>query len=169
MGYESLTSELNWICDNAWKVTLGQSMFFIGSVVGTLIFGLLADVLGNERKKMRKQLNSLRLIKRFFWFPGRLPILILANIIAMLGNILTIFGTSVVRFSIFRFISGLATDSNFVMMYILGKFSIKRFMIKKAELRAAMHFDILKSVIHSTMRYLSFLPYMLLTIAVFCL
>uniref|UniRef100_A0ABK9MZV8 Major facilitator superfamily (MFS) profile domain-containing protein n=1 Tax=Glossina morsitans morsitans TaxID=37546 RepID=A0ABK9MZV8_GLOMM len=95
MGYESLTSELNWICDNAWKVTLGQSMFFIGSVVGTLIFGLLADVL------------------------GRLPILILANIIAMLGNILTIFGTSVVRFSIFRFISGLATDSNFVMMYIL--------------------------------------------------
>ncbi|KAL9888582.1 organic cation transporter protein isoform 1-T7 [Glossina fuscipes fuscipes] len=95
MGYQSLTSELDWICDNAWKVTLGQSMFFIGSVMGTLIFGLLADVL------------------------GRLPILILANIIAMLGNILTIFGTSVVRFSIFRFISGLATDSNFVMMYIL--------------------------------------------------
>ncbi|XP_061391955.1 organic cation transporter-like protein [Musca vetustissima] len=95
MGYESLTSELNWICDNAWKSTLGQSMFFVGSVVGSLVFGILADIV------------------------GRLPILIIANAVAMLGNVLTIFGTDLVTFSFFRFISGLATDSNFVMMYIL--------------------------------------------------
>ncbi|XP_073837962.1 organic cation transporter-like protein [Musca autumnalis] len=95
MGYESLTSELNWICDDAWKLTLGQSMFFVGSVVGSLVFGILADMV------------------------GRLPILIIANMVAMLGNILTIFGTDLVSFSFFRFISGLATDSNFVMMYIL--------------------------------------------------
>jgi len=37
----------------------------------------------------------------------------------MLGNLLTIFGTNLVLFGLFRFISGLATDSNFVMMYIL--------------------------------------------------
>ena len=42
--------------------------------------------------------------------------------IAMLGNVLTAFGTTPILFCIFRFISGLATDSNFVMMYILGKF-----------------------------------------------
>ncbi|KAM7359986.1 organic cation transporter-like protein isoform 1-T7 [Cochliomyia hominivorax] len=95
MGYESLTSELDWICDNAWKLTLGQSMFFVGSVVGSLVFGFLADLV------------------------GRLPILIMANMIAMTGNILTIFGTDLITFSLFRFISGLATDSNFVMMYIL--------------------------------------------------
>ena len=46
MGYESLTVELNWICDSRWKLTLGQSMFFVGSVVGTLGFGILADVVG---------------------------------------------------------------------------------------------------------------------------
>lgn len=46
MGYESLTSELNWICDDAWKLTLGQSMFFVGSVVGSLTFGILADMVG---------------------------------------------------------------------------------------------------------------------------
>ncbi|XP_075145743.1 organic cation transporter protein isoform X2 [Haematobia irritans] len=95
MGYESLTSELNWICDDAWKLTLGQSMFFVGSVVGSLLFGVLADIV------------------------GRLPILIAANMVAMVGNVLTIFGTDLISFSIFRFISGLATDSNFVMMYIL--------------------------------------------------
>ncbi|XP_037950517.1 organic cation transporter protein [Teleopsis dalmanni] len=95
MGYESITSELNWICDSAWKLTLGQSMFFVGSVVGSLIFGFLADL----------------------W--GRMPILIIANLVAMAGNILTIFGTTLPLFCLFRFISGLATDSNFVMMYIL--------------------------------------------------
>uniref|UniRef100_A0A1I8P6Z5 Major facilitator superfamily (MFS) profile domain-containing protein n=1 Tax=Stomoxys calcitrans TaxID=35570 RepID=A0A1I8P6Z5_STOCA len=95
MGYKSFTSELNWICNDGWKLSLGQSMFFVGSVVGSLVFGVLADMV------------------------GRLPILIAANMVAMLGNILTIFGTDLISFSIFRFISGLATDSNFVMMYIL--------------------------------------------------
>ncbi|XP_004518133.1 organic cation transporter protein isoform X1 [Ceratitis capitata] len=95
MGYQSFTSELNWICDRAWQVTLGQAMFFVGSVVGSLLFGFLADSL------------------------GRLPILIAANVVAMVGNSLTVFGTTLPTFSFFRFLSGMATDSNFVMMYIL--------------------------------------------------
>ncbi|XP_068152102.1 organic cation transporter-like protein [Drosophila tropicalis] len=95
MGYESYTSDMNWICDQAWKLTLGQSMFFVGSVIGTLSLGYLADIV------------------------GRLPILIVANVIAMLGNLLTIWGTNLILFCTFRLISGFATDSNFVMMYIL--------------------------------------------------
>ncbi|EDW68103.1 organic cation transporter-like protein [Drosophila virilis] len=95
MGYQSFTSEMNWICGEAWKLTLGQSMFFVGSVVGTLVLGYLADIV------------------------GRLPILILANLIAMTGNLLTMFGTSLPLFCIFRLIAGFATDSNFLMMYIL--------------------------------------------------
>ncbi|XP_017845506.1 solute carrier family 22 member 1 isoform X2 [Drosophila busckii] len=95
MGYKSFTSELNWICDKAWQLTLGQSMFFVGSVLGTLLLGYLADIV------------------------GRLPILIVANLIAMLGNLLTIWGTNLTLFCVFRLISGFATDSNFLMMYIL--------------------------------------------------
>lgn len=97
MGYESFTSDMNWICMDAWKLTLGQSMFFVGSVVGTLSLGYLADIM------------------------GRVPILIIANLIAMFGNLLTIFGTNLILFCIFRLISGFATDSNFLMMYILSK------------------------------------------------
>jgi len=52
---------------------------------------------------------------------GRLPILIVANLIAMTGNLLTIWSTNVTLFCMFRMISGIATDSNFVMMYILGE------------------------------------------------
>ncbi|XP_030374609.1 organic cation transporter-like protein [Scaptodrosophila lebanonensis] len=95
MGYESYASDMGWICDQAWKLTIGQSMFFVGSVVGTLLLGYLADRV------------------------GRLPILIVANVIAMGGNMLTIFGTTLPLFCLFRLISGFATDSNFVMMYIL--------------------------------------------------
>lgn len=71
-------------------------MFFVGSVVGTQIFGALADNI------------------------GRLPVLIFANVMALIGNGVTVFSTNVPVFSLSRFISGLAVDSNFLMMYILG-------------------------------------------------
>ena len=86
--------QLLWVCDERWKATVGQSMFFVGSVFGVL-FGVLADRI------------------------GRLPILILANLTAMIGNLATMFSDGVVSFSAARFVSGCATDSNFVMMYIL--------------------------------------------------
>lgn len=92
-------SQLDWVCDSAWKSTLGQSLFFIGSVIGSLLFGVWADRI------------------------GRLPVLVISNLMAMIGNGATIFATNVVAFAICRFIAGLATDTNFVMMYILGKFA----------------------------------------------
>lgn len=94
-GYRSMTSDLNWVCQDAWKSIMGQSTYFIGSVVGTLVLGIMADVI------------------------GRLPVLILAHLFGMIGNGLTIFATDEITFAICRFISGIATDNNFVMMYIL--------------------------------------------------
>lgn len=86
------------MCDSAWKSTLGQSLFFVGSVIGSLAFGVWADRI------------------------GRLPVLIISNLMAMIGNGTTIFATNVIAFGFCRFVAGLATDTNFVMMYILGKF-----------------------------------------------
>lgn len=76
-------------------------MFFVGSVFGTQIFGGLADSI------------------------GRLPVLIFANVMGLIGNGITVFSTNVSIFSISRFVSGLAVDSNFIMMYILGKFFLR--------------------------------------------
>lgn len=94
-GYKSMTSELNWVCDDTWKSITGQSAYFIGSCIGTLTLGILADII------------------------GRLPVLIMAHTFGIVGNGLTIFATHEIAFALCRFISGLATDSNFYMMYIL--------------------------------------------------
>jgi MFS transporter, OCT family, solute carrier family 22 (organic cation transporter), member 4/5 len=94
-GYQSMTSELNWVCQNAYKSITGQAFYFIGSVVGTFVLGILADIF------------------------GRLPILIVAHMLGVIGNGLTIFASNFIAFSLSRFIGGLASDNNFVMMYIL--------------------------------------------------
>jgi len=65
---------------------------------GTLIFGLLGDRI------------------------GRIKALILANFCGFLGDFSTIFTDNLTAFSITRFVSGLAIDSNTYLMYILGEF-----------------------------------------------
>lgn len=94
-GYKSMTSELNWVCQDTYKSIMGQSCYFIGSVIGTFVMGIYADII------------------------GRLPILIIAHLFGIFGNGLTIFATNPIAFAFCRFVSGLATDNNFFMMYIL--------------------------------------------------
>ncbi|XP_060516080.1 organic cation transporter protein-like isoform X2 [Cylas formicarius] len=94
-GYISIVQELNWVCGESWKSALGQSVFFVGSVVGGIVLGILADNI------------------------GRLHTLVLANMFALLGNAVTILSNNVVLFAVSRFFAGCATDTNFVMMYII--------------------------------------------------
>ncbi|XP_018321665.1 organic cation transporter protein [Agrilus planipennis] len=94
-GYISLTEELELICENSWKPALGQSVFFIGSVFGSLAFGALADHI------------------------GRLHVLVASNMFAFLGNLTTLLSSNLILLCLSRFLAGLATDANFVMMYII--------------------------------------------------
>ncbi|CAG9759860.1 unnamed protein product [Ceutorhynchus assimilis] len=94
-GYISIVQELNWVCSDSWKPVLGQSVFFIGSVLGGIVLGVLADNI------------------------GRLHVLVLANMFAFVGNGITTLSNNAIVFSISRFIAGCATDANFVMMYII--------------------------------------------------
>ncbi|XP_033300362.1 carcinine transporter-like [Bombus bifarius] len=93
--YISVAAEQKWVCDESYKATLAQSIFFMGSIVGGIIFGWLADKY------------------------GRVPILIATNVFAFVGGICTIYITKFWEFCICRFIVGVAYDNSFVMAYIL--------------------------------------------------
>nr|CAD7576902.1 unnamed protein product [Timema californicum] len=94
-GYQSIVSEFDWVCDDDWKPALGQSLFFAGCLFGTLGLGVMADHV------------------------GRLPVLGLANMLSLFGNLATYFTRDLPQLGASRFLTGLATDTNFVIMYIL--------------------------------------------------
>ncbi|EDV98606.1 organic cation transporter protein [Drosophila grimshawi] len=94
-GYESITTELEWVCDDAYKLAVGQSFFFVGSVLGTIFFGYLADRI------------------------GRLKACMLTTLTGAFGDFITSFVHSLPFFSAGRFIAGLSTDTQYILMYIL--------------------------------------------------
>ena len=34
---------MNWVCDDAWKPATGNSIFYVGGMIGTILFGAMAD------------------------------------------------------------------------------------------------------------------------------
>ncbi|XP_011208243.2 organic cation transporter protein [Bactrocera dorsalis] len=94
-GYRSITTDLKWICNDAYQAATGQSFFFLGSIIGTIFFGFLADKI------------------------GRLPALICTTLAGAFGDFLTSFVTSLPAFALFRFVSGLSNDTIFYLMYIM--------------------------------------------------
>nr|CAH7757724.1 unnamed protein product [Callosobruchus chinensis] len=65
--YDSISTELDWVCDNSALPSTAQSIFFCGAILGGLVFGWLAD--------------------RF----GRIPALVGTNVAGFIGGIATTF------------------------------------------------------------------------------
>lgn len=86
-----------WVCEKAYLPTVAQSVFFLGAILGGLVFGWMAD--------------------RY----GRVPALVGTNAVGAAAGIATAFVDSFWAFCVCRFLLGLAFDNCFTMMYILGK------------------------------------------------
>ncbi|KAH8270129.1 hypothetical protein KR018_004307 [Drosophila ironensis] len=93
--YTTVATEQNWVCDDAALPTYAQSIFFLGAIVGGLLFGWVAD--------------------RF----GRIPALIGTNMMGFLAGVGTAFVSNFWEFAAMRFFVGFAFDNCFTMMYIL--------------------------------------------------
>ncbi|KAI8040535.1 beta-alanine transporter [Drosophila gunungcola] len=93
--YSTVATEQNWVCDDAALPTYAQSIFFLGAIVGGLLFGWVAD--------------------RF----GRIPALIGTNMMGLLAGVGTAFVGNFWQFAAMRFFVGFAFDNCFTMMYIL--------------------------------------------------
>ncbi|XP_047471525.1 organic cation transporter protein-like [Penaeus chinensis] len=93
--YPTITSELDWVCGEDWKPPLAQSLFFVGSLVGSPVLGWAADA----------------------W--GRLPVIVATNVVGGLGGVASAFCSSFVSFVVFRFIVGMTYDTHYMVAYIL--------------------------------------------------
>ncbi|OAD59193.1 Organic cation transporter protein [Eufriesea mexicana] len=93
--YMSVAAEQEWVCDRAYKATVAQSTFFVGSIVGGLVLGTMADR------------------------AGRVPVLVMTNLLGFVGGISTIYSNNFLEFCACRFVVGLAYDNTFVIAYIL--------------------------------------------------
>ncbi|XP_065350727.1 solute carrier family 22 member 1-like [Cloeon dipterum] len=93
--YATIVSEQDWVCGESWKPNLAQSIFFLGSALGSVILGWLGD------------------------HKGRLPVLVISNVIAFVSGVATAFTNGFVSFLIARFCIGLTYNNSFMMMYII--------------------------------------------------
>lgn len=93
--YPTIVTEGDWVCDNDWRPNFAQAMFFAGAIVGSLAFGLVADAY------------------------GRLPVLVMANLLASAAGVATAFANTFATYVTCRFLVGLSYDMHYMMMYII--------------------------------------------------
>ncbi|XP_016956025.1 solute carrier family 22 member 3 isoform X2 [Drosophila biarmipes] len=93
--YESIATEYNWVCDKKELGTYSVIAFFMGSIVGCLCLGYIAD------------------------HQGRLVALFLANFCALIGGLVSVFCKDFYCFAASRFVAGLALNNSFVCYFIL--------------------------------------------------
>ncbi|XP_055534267.1 organic cation transporter protein [Wyeomyia smithii] len=93
--YKTAATDFEWVCEHSYLSTLSQSIFFVGAIVGGLLFGWIAD--------------------RY----GRIPALAGCNVIGFVAGVATAFVANFWQFAFCRFLVGFAFDNCFTMMYIL--------------------------------------------------
>ncbi|XP_026734629.1 organic cation transporter protein-like [Trichoplusia ni] len=93
--YDTIASELDWVCEKDNLAATAQAIFFCGAIVGGLVFGWIADKY------------------------GRIPALVGTNLLGFTAGVGTAFCDSFLTFALCRFLVGLAFDNCFTMMYIL--------------------------------------------------
>lgn len=95
--YDSIATELNWVCQKDKLGPLTVNFYFIGAIIGSIFFGIATDR----------------------W--GRIPGVMLANACALIGGVASSFCSSFLLFSVARGITGMAYDNCANAIWILGE------------------------------------------------
>lgn len=90
------TSEWDLVCDKAWLRATGDSLFMVGVMLGSMIFGGLSDKY------------------------GRRPIFFLSLVIQLVGGILVAVAPEFISYVIFRLIVGSTTSGVFLVAYVIA-------------------------------------------------
>ncbi|XP_033363414.1 organic cation transporter protein-like [Bombus vosnesenskii] len=90
------TSEWNLVCDRSWLRATGDSLFMVGVMLGSMIFGGLSD--------------------KF----GRRPIFFLSLVIQLVGGVLVAISPEYISYVVFRLIVGSTTSGVFLVAYVIA-------------------------------------------------
>lgn len=93
--YPTITSQLDWVCDEDWRPALAQSLFFVGSMVGSPSLGWAADI----------------------W--GRLPIIVFTNLLGGAAGVASAFSDSFAMFAACRFFVGVTHEQQGLVAFVL--------------------------------------------------
>ncbi|KPJ17833.1 Solute carrier family 22 member 3 [Papilio machaon] len=107
--YQTVVSERGWVCEYSGYAPFAQTMYFVGSFTGGILFGWAADHF------------------------GRVPALVGANLIACVGGLGTIFTKGLWDFVFCRFLVGMAFDNSFTWLASRGKVNQAVKVLKKFE------------------------------------
>lgn len=91
----------NLVCDNAWLRATSDSIFMVGVMLGSMIFGGISDKYG----------------RRVAFFS--------ALIVQLIGGILVSISPNYISYMIFRLIVGSTTSGVFLVAYVIGTLIIK--------------------------------------------
>ncbi|KAK0182728.1 hypothetical protein PV327_000834 [Microctonus hyperodae] len=90
------TSEWHLVCDRAWLRAFGDTLFMVGVMIGSILFGGLSD--------------------KF----GRKPIFFLSLVIQLVGGIFVAIAPEYISYVIFRLIVGSTTSGVFLVAYVIA-------------------------------------------------
>ncbi|KAL3179773.1 hypothetical protein MRX96_037758 [Rhipicephalus microplus] len=94
--YPSVVSEMNWVCDNAWKAYVSNTAFWVATAIGVLICGDVSDRI------------------------GRVPVMIGVNVMCGAAGLYTYFTAGFVHFVVSRVFVGLFVLAVSIMPFVLG-------------------------------------------------
>ncbi|XP_061723762.1 solute carrier family 22 member 3-like [Cydia pomonella] len=94
--YPTVSTEREWVCSRAALVPWSQTISILGSMLGGILLGYFAD--------------------RF----GRIPALLVSNVLGCAGGVAMTFTTGFWDFSMCRFLVGMSCDGCFLFIYILA-------------------------------------------------
>ncbi|XP_068085602.1 organic cation transporter protein [Anabrus simplex] len=92
----SLVTEFDLVCDEAWLVPTGQSMVMLGDLLGSVVFGILSD--------------------RY----GRKPTFFVSLVLQLVFGLVLAFLHNVIAFMVVRVAIGMATAGVFTTAYVIG-------------------------------------------------
>ena len=99
-GFETVITQQNWVCEDAWRGPLTQSIFFIGSMFGLVVFGWISD-------------NY-----------GRCVTFYATNVLVVATGVSIPYCTNFYLFLVVRFLMGMCLNSFYSSIFVLGNFLI---------------------------------------------